>query len=136
MIKCVCGKSLKSETGFRQHGKSCLKYQKDVLSGGSGHPPVPDSIDVARDQLRNEILPTAITTLRECLSGTPMKESIIRAAIAVIKLTGADKPSLKKDSDVVVSFGEDPESLFDPKDEKDEEASDDSDMPQSTSLAV
>jgi hypothetical protein len=125
MIKCICGKSLKSKIGLTQHGKNCQKFIADKLAGGSGEPPLPDNVDVARDQLKGNILSKSIETLQDCLNGVPMKECRIRAAIAVIKLTGADKPKLIKHDKVVVNFGEDPESLFEP-DEEDEDKSDES----------
>jgi len=134
-IICICGKSLKTKQGFVQHGKKCLKQQKDILSGGTGQPPVPDTVDVARDELRNDILPSAIKTLRNTLNGVPTKESIIRAAVAVIKLTGADKPKLQAAKEITINFGEDPDNQFEPEDLEDGDKSEPGSVAE-TSIAV
>ena len=121
MLTCICGRSFKRKTGFTLHSKQCKKSISDKLAGGTGSPPVLDNVDVAREELKNSILPMAIETLKAALQGTPMKECRIRASISILKLTGADRPKLKVNDVVTVNFGEDqdPENMFEEKDDED-----------------
>lgn len=124
MLKCICGRSFKYKTGYTLHSRTCKKYIQDRLKGGTGSPPVPDTLDNAREELKNTILPMAIETLKAALKGTPMKECRIRASISILKLTGADKPRLQAHDKITVNFGEDPENMFEEKDEDEDQSTD------------
>jgi hypothetical protein len=83
--------------------------------------PVPEEgskvIEDARRQLRQEIIPLAMSTLMAALSGNMMKESRVRAAIKVIEMVGVNREAPPKGDKVEVNFGEDPENQFDKADE-------------------
>lgn len=129
MPTCICGRILKSKIGFTQHSRKCKKYIADRLAGGSGSPPLPDSIELAQDQLKNILIPKAIQTCQDVLDGVQMKECRIRAAIALLKLAGVDKPRLKNNGSVSISFGDDTDN------NQFEDNVDDDDHPESSPLA-
>lgn len=129
-LTCICGKVCRTPLGFRQHGKWCNLFQKNKLSGAK--PPTPPvdigskTIDDARIQLRQQVIPLAMDTVVAALSGNHIKESRVRAAVQLLRMCGIDKEPKKADSTVVVKFGETENELAinedeDDKDDKDED---------------
>jgi len=106
---CVCGKELKTDLGAKQHGGYCKQYKKNKLAGGTGLVEIPENnkaVEDARKQLREEVIPLAMSTLMAALSGNNMKESRVRAAVQIIKMVGVNKETPPKAEKVTVKFGE------------------------------
>lgn len=137
-LTCICGKICKTTLGFSQHGKWCQLFQKNKL-GNKVPGPAPDksgdkipevsdmskTIDDARRQLRQEIIPLAMSTVMAALSGNHIKEARVRAAVQLIRMCGIDKEPLKNNSTVVVKFGETENELAIEEDVKDDEEDED-----------
>jgi hypothetical protein len=92
------------------HHKHCQLAHEEVPDGqviSKGRVGNPDKeISKAKKQIRGQALPLAMKVIIGALAGERMPEARIRAALALVKLLDIQKPDMRAEKSIKVSFGD------------------------------